>query len=111
MGMDNRTWGEYIADKVTDTIGSWRFIIWQSTILSAWLIYNTAFRAFDPYPYILLNLVLSFQAAYAAPFIMMSQNRKDQVDRNIINTDLDIDEDTNKELHEIHHQLDLFLHK
>ena len=66
--------GQRIADAVAATMGSWKFIIIQSTLLLAWVTLNvTAWqRHWDPYPFILLNLALSFQAAYAAPFIMMS---------------------------------------
>ena len=69
------TAGQRIADIVAATMGSWRFIIIQSTILLLWIALNvTAYvQRWDPYPFILLNLALSFQAAYAAPFIMMSQ--------------------------------------
>jgi len=75
--------GERIADKVTATIGSWRFLIIQSVLLIVWLMLNImAFvHHWDPYPFILLNLLLSFQAAYTAPVIMMSQNRQNQIDR------------------------------
>jgi uncharacterized membrane protein len=68
------TAGQRIADTVAATMGSWRFIIIQSTILLLWIALNvTAYvQRWDPYPFILLNLALSFQAAYAAPFIMMS---------------------------------------
>ena len=71
------TFGQKIADTVAATMGSWRFIIIQTTILVLWIALNiTAWiEHWDPYPFILLNLALSFQAAYAAPFIMMSQNR------------------------------------
>ena len=77
------TTGQRIADVVAATMGSWRFIIVQSTILLLWIALNvTAYvQRWDPYPFILLNLALSFQAAYAAPFIMMSQNRQQDVDR------------------------------
>jgi len=77
------TAGQRIADAVATTMGSWRFIIIQSTILLLWIALNvTAYvQRWDPYPFILLNLALSFQAAYAAPFIMMSQNRQQDVDR------------------------------
>src|SRR3984893_11867582 len=66
------TTGQRIADQVAATMGSWKFIIIQSIILLAWIALNvTAFvEQWDPYPFILLNLALSFQAAYAAPFIM-----------------------------------------
>ena len=71
------------ADWVAKTIGSWAFIIVQSTMLAAWVALNvTAFiRHWDPYPFILMNLVLSLQAAYTAPIIMMSQNRQAERDR------------------------------
>ncbi|MDB5721129.1 MAG: hypothetical protein JWP15_1747, partial [Alphaproteobacteria bacterium] len=77
------TIGQRIADTVASTMGSWRFIIIQSALLTAWIVLNiTAWiNHWDPYPFILLNLALSFQAAYAAPFIMMSQNRQQDVDR------------------------------
>ena len=77
------TFGQRVADKVAATMGSWPFIIVQSGILLIWIILNvTAFiNKWDPYPFILLNLALSFQAAYAAPFIMMSQNRQQDIDR------------------------------
>jgi uncharacterized membrane protein len=77
------TRGDKIADAVAATVGSWRFIIIQSCILLAWLIVNSLAWAFkwDPYPFILLNLALSFQAAYSAPFVMMSQNRQADKDR------------------------------
>ncbi len=77
--------GDRIADTVASTVGSWPFIITQSIILIAWIVANIILviyhRAWDPYPFILLNLALSFQAAYAAPFVMMSQNRQASKDR------------------------------
>ena len=77
------TAGQRVADIVATTMGSWRFIIIQSTILLLWIGLNVTadVERWDPYPFILLNLALSFQAAYAAPFIMMSQNRQQDVDR------------------------------
>lgn len=79
---DELTFGERIADKVAAIVGSWPFIIIQSLILLTWILWNTLTKdPFDPYPFILLNLALSFQAAYAAPFIMISQNRQAQKDR------------------------------
>ena len=77
------TFGQRVADKVADTIGSWPFIIIQSLILAVWIVLNiTAWiKRWDPYPFILLNLMLSFQAAYAGPVIMMSQNRQSAKDR------------------------------
>jgi len=77
-----RLWAR-IADKVAATMGSWSFIIVQSVILTVWIILNVIdwISHWDPYPFILLNLALSFQAAYAAPFIMKSQNRQAERDR------------------------------
>jgi CRP/FNR family cyclic AMP-dependent transcriptional regulator len=77
------TLGQRIADTVADTMGSWRFIIIQSSLLACWITLNVTawLNHWDPYPFILLNLMLSFQAAYAAPFIMMSQNRQASKDR------------------------------
>lgn len=77
------TFGSRIADKVATGMGSWRFIIIQTIIVVIWMVLN--FVAFishwDPYPFILLNLLFSTQAAYAAPIIMMSQNRQNERDR------------------------------
>jgi uncharacterized membrane protein len=77
------TLGQKIADKFAAMMGSWPFIIVQSCILICWVGLNiTAWvNAWDPYPFILLNLALSFQAAYSAPIIMMSQNRSSDKDR------------------------------
>ena len=83
-----RTLGERVADGLATRVGSWPFIIVQSVLLCIWIAYNAvvAFRlfhhqGFDPYPFILLNLALSFQAAYTGPVVMMSQNRQTQKDR------------------------------
>jgi len=83
------TAGQRVADTVAATMGSWTFIIIQSVILLIWIILNvTAYvQQWDPYPFILLNLALSFQAAYAAPFIMMSQNRQQDIDRQAAEND------------------------
>ncbi|MBS1655581.1 MAG: DUF1003 domain-containing protein, partial [Bacteroidetes bacterium] len=75
--------GQRLADSVASGMGSWRFIIIQTIIVAVWMILN--FVAFiyhwDPYPFILLNLLFSTQAAYAAPIIMMAQNRQNERDR------------------------------
>ncbi|TCV98915.1 DUF1003 domain-containing protein [Biostraticola tofi] len=77
-----RTLGQRLADKITTIIGTWTFIIIQTIIILGWTGYNLLIgkNGFDPYPFILLNLFLSFQAAYTAPAIMMSQKRKGEVD-------------------------------
>ena len=101
--------GQRIADTVAATMGSWRFIIIQSTILLAWIVLNiTAWiNHWDPYPFILLNLALSFQAAYAAPFIMMSQNRQQDVDRTQAENDYRINVKAELEIELLHEKLDL----
>ncbi|HLO29475.1 MAG TPA: DUF1003 domain-containing protein [Anaerolineales bacterium] len=80
---EQMTFGQRVADRVADTIGSWPFIITQSIILAVWITLNVSawINRWDPYPFILLNLMLSFQAAYAGPVIMMSQNRQSAKDR------------------------------
>ncbi|MBA2680671.1 MAG: DUF1003 domain-containing protein [Ktedonobacteraceae bacterium] len=77
------TVGQKVADAIATGMGSWSFIIIQSLILAAWIILNLVawVNHWDPYPFIFLNLTLSFQAAYAAPFILMSQNRQSTKDR------------------------------
>lgn len=71
------------SDLVAKTVGSWKFIIIQSVLLSIWVVVNVLaiMRQWNPYPFILMNLVLSLQAAYTAPIIMMSQNRQAVRDR------------------------------
>ena len=80
---EGQTPGQRIADTLARVMGSWTFITVQSTVLAVWIVLNViAWRShWDPYPFILLNLALSFQAAYAAPIIMMSQNRQAAKDR------------------------------
>jgi uncharacterized membrane protein len=78
-----QTYGQRAADWVARTIGSWRFAIGQSLLLALWVFLNVTgwLLHWDPYPFILMNLVLSLQAAYTAPIIMMSQNRQAMRDR------------------------------
>ena len=74
-----KTAGERIADTVVGAMGSWRFIIIQTVIVVLWVALNiveVVFKPWDPYPFILLNLAFSTQAAYAAPLILMSSNRQ-----------------------------------
>jgi uncharacterized membrane protein len=82
------TAGQRASDWIAAKIGSWHFIIGQSALLTLWAILNVTawMRHWDPYPFILMNLVLSLQAAYTAPMIMMSQNRmavRDRVEAHI----------------------------
>ena len=87
--------GEILAEKVTNFLGSWKFIIVQSSILWSWMILNVILskssEAFDPYPFILLNLMLSFQAAFTGPIVLMSQNRQSAKDRLAMTEDLECD--------------------
>ena len=105
--------GDKIADVVTNIVGSWRFIIIQSCLLTIWIILNvTAWIVrWDPYPFILLNLALSFQAAYATPFILMSQNRQSTIDRENAQQDLDCDIKAEMEIELLHEKLDLLIVK
>jgi uncharacterized membrane protein len=101
---ENLTPGQRIADRVAETMGSWTFIIIQSTILAAWIVLNVVayVKHWDPYPFILLNLGLSFQAAYAAPIIMMSQNRQAQKDRLQSKNDYEVDLKAEMEIMQLH---------
>ncbi len=102
------TIGQRIADGVAATMGSWRFIIIQSCILLAWLILNSIalINHWDSYPFILLNLALSFEAAYAAPIIMMSQNRQATKDRLTAESDYHCNVKGEEEIRHIMEHLD-----
>jgi uncharacterized membrane protein len=103
------TLGDRISDAVAATVGSWSFIIIQSIILVLWMALNISayVQQWDPYPFILLNLVLSFQAAYAAPFIMMSQNRQAAIDRAEAKNDYTINIKAELEIELLHQKIDL----
>ncbi len=81
--LDTSSAGQKLADAVASGMGSWRFIIIQTVFVVVWMGLNLIgfVQHWDPYPFILLNLLFSTQAAYAAPLIMMSQNRQEQKDR------------------------------
>jgi len=102
------TLGQRIADDVATTMGSWSFIIIQSALLLIWIVLNiTAYvQQWDPYPFILLNLALSFQAAYAAPFIMMSQNRQQDIDRKAAEHDYEVNVKAELEIELLHQKID-----
>jgi uncharacterized membrane protein len=105
---DVMTSGERIADSLTQVMGSWTFIIIQSLILLVWISINVVawIRHWDPYPFILLNLALSFQAAYAAPIIMMSQNRQASKDRLMAEQDYVVNTKAEEEIKAIMHHLE-----
>jgi len=103
------TRGQRIADKVAEFGGSWGFIISFFIVLFIWIIINTTLmmtRPYDPYPFILLNLILSCLAAIQAPIIMMSQNRKEQKDRLRSENDYKINLKAELEIRHIHEKLD-----
>jgi uncharacterized membrane protein len=105
---ERRTRGDRIADQVTAQLGSWRFIIVQSVMLVFWVALNVIgwIHHWDPYPFILLNLALSFQAAYSAPIIMMSQNRQAAKDRIAAANDYEVNLHAEMDVTAIHSRLD-----
>ena len=108
-----RSPGARVSDAVAATVGSWRFIIIQSVLLVIWMALNVIgfIEHWDPYPFILLNVVLSFQAAYTAPIIMMSQNRQAQIDRDAAQHDYDINCKAELEIELLHQKVDLLREK
>jgi len=90
-------------------VGSWRFIIIQNALLSLWITLNVVawFQHWDPYPFILLNLALSFQAAYSAPIIMMAQNRQSDLDRADVRQDCEVNLKAEIEIELLHDKLNL----
>lgn len=105
------SFSERLSDKIAQIVGSWAFIIIQIIILVAWIAVNFVFPAFswDPYPYILLNLALSFQAAFTAPIIMMSQNRQNMIDRKKAQDDYAVNVKSEKEIKALHIKVDAIL--
>ncbi len=115
--MEEQTWhqkyheqlsfGERLSDTITKVMGSWQFIIWQTLIVLIWMILNIIgfVHHWDVYPFVLLNLIFSTQAAYAAPIIMMSQNRQNQRDREQALHDYQVNIAAKKEIEDIQRQL------
>lgn len=105
-----RTFGQKAADLVTRWAGSWTFIISIFVILFFWIVINTSWllfgRSWDPYPFILLNFILSTLAAIQTPIILMSQNRQSQKDRVRLQYDYDINKKAEKEIRDVKKQLD-----
>jgi len=110
---DPLTFGQKISDAVARTVGSWKFIIIQSVCILGWITYNSVnnANAWDPYPFILLNLMLSFQAAYTAPAIMMSQNRLSEIDRQHANNDFAVNVKAELEIELLHQKIDMMKEK
>jgi len=100
---ENLTVGQRVADKLALGMGSWPFIITQSAFIVVWIALNLIAYIYrwDPYPFILLNLLFSVQAAYAAPIIMMSQNRQTERDRYQATEDYKTNIKAKKEIEEL----------
>lgn len=106
---ESMTFGQRIADKVATFGGSWTFIISFTVFLLLWIMLNIVFLAnkgFDPYPFILLNLILSSLAAIQAPVIMMSQNRQEEKDRERGKKDYMINLKSELEIRMLHEKID-----
>jgi len=124
---EKSTFGNRLADIVASFMGSWKFIIIQTTFVAIWMLLNVVgyINHWDAYPFILLNLLFSTQAAYAAPIIMMSQNRQAERDRERaehnyrinFRSKLQLDElnqihvDQKKKINEIHKMLHIVINK
>ena len=109
------TYGQRLADKVASFGGSWTFIIYFGVFILIWIIINIVFlanKSFDPYPFILLNLILSCIASLQAPVIMMSQNRQEEKDRERAKKDYMINLKSELEIRILHEKIDhLMLHQ
>src|SRR5437762_6643909 len=108
------TFGERLSDQIASFGGSWRFIILFGVILVLWIILNAALllnHGFDPYPFILLNLILSCLAAMQAPIIMMSQNRSEARDRLRAENDYKVNLKAELEIRHLHEKIDHLLRR
>lgn len=109
---ESLTTGQRVSDKVARFGGSWNFIIIFAVVLIAWIIYNSMVPAkaqFDPFPFILMNLVLSCIAALQAPIIMMSQNRQEEKDRMRGENDYLVNLKAELEIRSLHQKIDMLL--
>ncbi len=108
------TFGQRLADKIADFGGSWTFISSFCVFLGLWIVINAGVllaRPFDPYPFILLNLMLSFLASLQAPVIMMSQNRQEARDRQHAEGDYKVNLKAELEIRHLHEKMDYLLHQ
>ena len=105
------SYGERLADRLAAIMGSWRFILLQSFVLIGWVVWNAEVDSFDPYPFILLNLALSFQAAYTGPIVLMSANRQAQIDRRRAMKNLIIDQHDHEIIIRLEMHLDRHFHE
>lgn len=112
LAAEEMTFGQRVADHVASFGGSWTFILCFGAVLVGWILLNTVLlvsRPFDPYPFILLNLVLSCIAALQAPVIMMSQNRQEAKDRLRSENDYRVNLKAELEIRHLHAKIDLLL--
>lgn len=117
MRLDKKTWHDIhmeqlnfwqrVADKVAQLMWSWTFIILQTIFILLWIILNliACIYHWDPYPFILLNLLFSTQAAYSASIIMMAQNRQNERDRANAEADYEVNAQAKKEIEELQTRL------
>ncbi len=106
------TFGERLADKIAEFGGSWKFIILFGVVLVGWIILNAFIlitRPFDPFPFILLNLILSCLAAIQAPVIMMSQNRREAKDRLRSENDYKVNLKSELQIRQLHEKMDYLM--
>ena len=103
------TKGDRLADKISAIVGSWRFVVIQCSLLILWITLNltTFIQHWDPYPFSLLKLALSFQAAYIGSIIMMSRNRQSIIDRHTRNHDYEVDLKSALEIERLHDTITL----
>lgn len=111
---EQATFGEHLSDKVAAVGGSWKFIMVFAAVLLGWMLLNsqilgTLGKAFDPYPFIFLNLMLSTVAAIQAPIIMMSQNRQSAKDRIAAAHDYEVNLRAELEILRLHAKIDALL--
>lgn len=104
----NLSFGDRMSDKLAEFAGSWKFIIGFGIVMITWIVVNTSLlkHPFDPYPFILLNLILSCLAAIQAPIIMMSQNRQEEKDRIRSKNDYKINLKAELIIEDIHRKID-----
>ena len=108
------TLGERLADRAAKTLGSWKFIVVQSCLLLSYVLWNTlapSYLRFDSFPFIFLNLALSFQAAYSAPIIMISNNRQEQIDRERSISIYRLETSEHEQLYKLTQHIDLHFEK
>ena len=108
--LEKETFGQKLADKIAHLGGSWSFIIIFIILLITWMLFNLFTpNSIDPYPFILLNLILSCVAAIQAPIIMMAQNRQEQKDRQRNENDYKVNLKTEIIIQDLHNKLDLII--